>query len=158
MVFEIPQAELNLLKTGMAGEIEFRVLNEKLPLHISGISPLVKPLSGTASGELELGEISSKAREKLYPGMIGRALFKLNNRQGVVIAKDSVSFEKGKFQVRCVVDNHVVKKTVSLGKELDKKVEITSGLSAGEVLVLSASKYLKDNEEVKTEKGEPKHE
>jgi len=164
MIFEVPESELNLLKKGTKGEIEFRVINGKVPIEIKGISPLVKPMSGTALGKLTMTEaelseeVKSRIRSKLYPGMIGRAKFKLNFRQGIAIPKEAVTFEKQKHMVRTIVNNKVIKKEITIGKEIDLLVEVTTGLAPGDTVVVSRSKYLKENEEVKIDKGEPGHE
>jgi len=158
--FEIPEAELSLLKRGLSGLTEFRLIKEKLPVKITGVSPLVNPMSGTAKGELDWSQdkisdaLKNEIKTKLFPGMIGRAQFKLNFRKGISIPKESVTFEKQQHFVRTVLNNKVAKKRVTLGKEIQGRVEITNGLSLGEVIIVSRSKYLKENEKVKIEKSE----
>ena len=164
LFFEIPEAELNLLKKGLAAELEFRLIKEKIPVKISGVSPLIDPKSGTAKAELEWDQnklknsLKNEIKSKLYPGMIGRAIFKLNFRHGISIPKEAVSFEKQQHFVRTVLNQKVVKKAVTLGKEKQDRVEVTSGLMLGEIIIVSRNKYLKENEEVKIEKDGSKNE
>ena len=164
IIFEIPEAELSLLKKEATGEIEFRVINNKIPVKIKGISPLVKPMSGTAVGKLAMredqftDELRNLIHSKLYPGMIGQAKFKLNSRMGIAIPKEAITFENQRYVVRTIINDKVIKKTITIGKEMDPFAEVTAGLTAGDLVVVGRSKYLKENELVEIDKGDPKNE
>ena len=156
--FEIPEAELSLLKAGLSGEVRFKQAESPFPILISGISPILNLATGTASGELVWDDKKAdthKLRKSFLPGMVGRASFKINFRKGLSIPKLAVFFEKQSYAVRLVQGDKIVKKSIKIGKEHTDQVEILDGLKEGDLVVISRNKYLKDGETVKVDKEEP---
>ena len=151
----IPQAELKLLSTKQKGAVEFRNSNIALPIIISGISQVVDQTTGTATGKLNWDsnsfnvEQSQMIKTDIYPGMLGYAIFKLNKRDGVVIPTKAIFYEKNEKKIRLVRDNKSIRKTIKLGKQLEGGLtEVLDGLQDGDLVVVSTSQYLKENEKV----------
>lgn len=155
--FEIPEAELAILKPGLAGELLFKRVDAPIPVHISGISPILNTSTGTASGELvwddQKGK-TAKLRKNFLPGMVGRVSFKVNFRKGISIPKTALIFEKKTHGVRVVEGDKVFKKQVKIGKETGDQVEIVEGLKEGDLVVTSRNRYLKEGEVVKIDEKE----
>jgi multidrug efflux pump subunit AcrA (membrane-fusion protein) len=155
MIAEIPQKVLQFFSVHLEGTITFRAVAEPLPVLISGISPQVSSVTGTSTAELAWNEIllSSSEREaiarRLLPGMVGTVEFKLHKRRGIVIPNEAIAFEKQGYIVRLVVNGRIVKRPIKKGKELPSDhTEVQKGLQEGETLVVSRTKYLRENEEV----------
>ena len=158
---EIPESELTIFKAEMRGTMECRSFEEKLPVVIAGISPQVSPLTGTASAELAFASkdispaILSEIRKKLFPGMIGRAMFVTNTRQTFRLPKEALSLEQKTYFLRIVRDGVIVRKNLVLGKEFGNEVEILSGIDPGDAVVVSRQRFLKEGERVQVESPTP---
>jgi multidrug efflux pump subunit AcrA (membrane-fusion protein) len=150
--FEVPEAEMGVLKAGLTGELHFKKPEAPIPVVISGISPVLNPTSGTASGELTWDDKkadSTKLRKNFLPGMIGRASFKLNFHKGISIPKSALVYESKNYAVRIVADGKSIKRIVKIGKEHSDHIEILDGLKEGDQVITSRNKYLKEGEAVK---------
>ncbi len=158
MTFEIPEAEVQILKTGMGGEVQFKHLEKPLHVSISGISPLLNSTTGTAKAELVWNDKtvhSASLRKYFLPGMIGRAVFKVNFRKGISIPKTALFSEKKGYSVRIVEVDKIYKKSVKIGRDHAESIEILEGIKDGDLVVVNRNKYLKDGEQVKVDtKGE----
>lgn len=152
---EVPEAEVNLLKAGLSGEIQFKNSDAPMPILISGLSPILSSKTGTSNCELIWDERSPwkqdklQLRKKFLPGMVGRVSFKLNSRKAISIPKSAIIFEKQNYLVRVVQGEKVFRKLIRLGKEYPDQVEVLSGLTENELVVTTRSKYLKEGELVK---------
>ncbi|MCB9229963.1 MAG: hypothetical protein H6618_10170, partial [Deltaproteobacteria bacterium] len=146
------------------GEAKFRQIDRSLPVLISGISPLVRPASGTASAKLIFREddmpedLRQQLADRLHPGSIGMAEFRLNQREGIAVPRHAVSTERQKHLVLTVSDGKVLRKEVTIGKETEERIEITQGLSAGELVITRKNQYLRNGEKVRTDTDGSVHE
>lgn len=80
---------------------------------------------------------------------LSRELKEEENNPILVVNKKAIIKEKDKNFVFLIKDNRVNKTYVSLGKEINENMEILSGLSYGDKLVLNPPKGLKDRAKVK---------
>ena len=152
---EVPQAELALLADKPPGEAEFRGVDGHLPVVVIGVSALIDPATGTASGQLDWDKKNFKANEArlihqhIYPGMLGYVTFKLHYRKGILIPSRAILYEKQQAKVRIVKDGKANKVIVKLGKLLaGGQQEIIAGLQVGDMVVVATGKYVRENEDV----------
>ncbi len=87
---------------------------------------------------------------KLRPGMFVRAKILAGETTGIVISRVSALKQLGAtaYYGFIVEENLAKRVSLTLGKEFDSKVEITSGLSAGDDLVSKGQGLLKDGTKV----------
>ncbi|MCK9408900.1 MAG: efflux RND transporter periplasmic adaptor subunit [Bacteriovoracaceae bacterium] len=89
---------------------------------------------------------------KQYPlkaGMFGRVNFtQKNQRSNIIIPREAVVGSVKNAKVYVVKNNIVQLRSVSVGSESGTNVEIVSGLSEGEVIVVNGKNNLKDNASV----------
>jgi RND family efflux transporter MFP subunit len=95
-------------------------------------------LAGTAEG-------GGPGLGELKPGMFARIVIPRNSRRITLVPEAAlVSREEGRGRVFTLTGNTVSERTAVLGKHYGEEVEVISGLSAGEVVVLRPDSSLKD--------------
>lgn len=151
---EIPGGEIQLLKPNTVGAFrtDFNSV-ESSQVKLIGVSPLVDPRTGTASAEMEF-----LAKEKLpVIGTVGNVLFEISKGKVLFVPESAIGFADGNANVKVVTpEGKVVRKNVEVGEQKESDVIITSGLQAGEKIVLRSSRPVKDGESVQVENAESK--
>jgi RND family efflux transporter MFP subunit len=108
------------------------------------IVPTVDPVSRTFTVKLE---IPAKGR---HSGQFGRALLPVGEKQGLLVPKTAV-MERGQLTFVWVVDdgNIARMRLVKSGTALADRIEILTGLSAGERIVVGGTEKVTDGAQVK---------
>lgn len=92
--------------------------------------------------------INNPDRE-LLPGMMARIQIEQESSNNQIVIPRHVVMQRSEGSIVFVIDNNIAKLTkVSLGKTVKGNVQILSGLSTGDKLVISGQQYLTDNERV----------
>jgi multidrug efflux pump subunit AcrA (membrane-fusion protein) len=140
----IPEREIGQLRVGLSAELRLEAFpGEVFRAQVVRLSPVVDPTSRTKSIILRL--INEDTR--VNPGMFAR--LKLNTRtyENVIsIPQDAVVQIRGSTAVFILSDTggEVHIREVSLGVTVDGEVEIKSGLSAGDKVVVQGQQFLTD--------------
>lgn len=150
VLVEIPARDMNLLTSGLIGQLESPALAAPLTLKLAGLSPTVDQATGTATAELTP---DAKESSILRPGMIGKITFKAAVHQGFLVPEDAVVQTQDKYFLRIVTDGKVSKVPVTLGARLRGQVEILSGVNAGQLVVERTSGFVGEGQEVKVEEA-----
>lgn len=110
---------------------------------ISEIVPLVDPASRTFTVKIDL------SGQGLRSGSFGKAFFKVGVRQGIAVPAAAV-VERGALTSVWTVSREGIARLrlVKLGAALGDRVEILSGLSAGERIVTSGTERVTDGAKV----------
>lgn len=113
---------------------------------ISKINPTINAVSRTFEIEIRIPNPSMKLR----PGMFVRAKIIAGETEGIVISRASALKQLGTTSYYgFIVKNNIAKRVaLTLGKEFDSRIEITSGLSVGDELVSKGQGLLKDGSKV----------
>jgi RND family efflux transporter MFP subunit len=144
------------------GDIEFVAsVPETLFAQIrEGMSAEVVPLGGGAAigGTVRLKDarldprtrsgtvhIALPAGPGLVPGMFARSDILADRRTGIVLPATAVNNTGGLHTVQVVRQGVVSTRRIAVGLQQDGMTEITAGLAAGELVVLKAGSFLKDN-------------
>jgi len=147
---EVPVQDAARLKVGSEGQWSpSATASQSSPapkpvlMRISGISPL--PNMTTRTVKIELTPVNGSAGA---PGSMGTITFTFNKRLGLEVAEDALQYRGTQAFLRTVVENKVYWKQVTLGRTQKEKVEILSGVKAGDVVVTETNKFLADGDEV----------
>ncbi|ABQ28372.1 efflux RND transporter periplasmic adaptor subunit [Geotalea uraniireducens] len=126
----VPETMLGRVKIGDAVRVAIEGSDAETSGRVVEVVPTVDPMSRTFIAKIDL------AAKGLRSGVYGRALFATGKRKGVLIPKSAV-VERGALTLVWVVDkeHRVGMRLVKTGKGVADKVEILSGLSAGELVV-----------------------
>ena len=119
---------------------------EEFPAKISQIAQTVNPATGTYEVELSL----SNQGKKLISGFVAKAtIYPSTEKIGLFLPLASlVGAEGSSASIFIFKENHVEKRPVKLGQLLDGQIQITSGLSETDEVVLKGASFLSDGETV----------
>lgn len=115
-----------------------------------GIINKIYPVIDRASGTFQIEVRIDNPNQHLLPGMFARVWINLGETAGIIVPSLAVLKQVGSNErfVFVVEDGKAVRKVVQLGRKLDDKVEILSGLKAGEKLVVTGQHNLNHLSEV----------
>lgn len=128
-------------------------VGDRVPLALEGgpssgriaeILPTVDPVSRTFVVKLDLPSV------RLRSGLYGKALFRVGSRQGVAVPARAV-VERGPLTSVWVVSPEGMARLrlVKLGKTVGDRVEVLSGLTAGESIVIDGADRVVDGAKVR---------
>ena len=138
----VDESKLATVRAGQAVEVVLEA-DRKLNARVSEIVPSVDAASRTYIVKLDL-----PATPQLRTGMFGRAIFPLG-MQKVVAVPLAALMERGQLQSVFVVEDGVAHtRLVTTGRRTGNAVEVLSGLTAGEKVVLPVPVGLQDGARV----------
>jgi membrane fusion protein (multidrug efflux system) len=145
----IPERFISQVRLGTEADFSFAVWpGQEFPGRIVQLSPVVDSTSRTMKATLALDRADSRVKA----GMYATVALSTDKREGVlVIPADCVVSRNGKDskQVVFVVENNrAVQRQVNIGISSEGMVEITSGITAGEEVVLNGQSLLSDGVQV----------
>lgn len=131
----IPESMAAKVGPGTVTQVSLDATDSTFTSKISEIVPSADPVSRTFIAKINLGG------RMLKSGMFGRGAIMLGSSvNGLVVAKNAV-IERGNLTSVWVVDSQNIARMrlVKVGKTIGDRVEILSGLSAGERVVVSGA-------------------
>lgn len=144
---EIPESELPLLAVGQKVKV-------KLSGRTDAIEGQVRVINPKIDSETRLGtaKITLKTDKPPYAGTFGRAEIVVAERAAIMVDDSALLYgtPDGMPSVFIVEGGKVKRKTVQAGMRQNGKVEILSGLDAGERVVAKAGVSLREGEAVAT--------
>lgn len=115
------------------------------PAQVDGISPAANPTSRTFTATV----IPETQDARLKPGMLVQGDIAAINRPAVLMAPEQAVVTRGlESYVFTVADGKARRKPVTLGIRGGGMVEVLSGLTAGETIVIDGQAALNDNDQV----------
>ena len=144
---EIPEALIDRIAIGA----ELPVLVDAASAALSGKISEIAP-SASAGSRTYLVKLDLPAAEKLRAGQFGRVRVPVRERPGVVVPEGAV-VARGQIESVFVVSDAVARlRLVKTGRRIDGGVEILSGLSGGEPVVVRDAHLLSDGVAVEVSK------
>jgi len=141
----IPESMIAKVRPGAAVQVHLDALGIVFAARIAEIVPTADPASRTSTAKIAL------TQNGLRSGMFGRGAIALgSSTNGILVPKKSI-VEHGALTSVCIVDSaDIVRlRLVKTGKAIGDKVEILSGLSDGERLVVSGVEKVSEGVRVK---------
>lgn len=147
---EVAEAFITKIKSGDNVIIAIPDLNLEFPSKVSFASSVINTIGRTFTVEVRL----PNSENRLKPNMV--AVMKINdysNQNTITVPVNVVqSSSDGNFVFVAVSENnrhHVARKIVETGLSYNGRIEIKSGLQAGELLITTGYQDVIDKEEVK---------
>lgn len=141
-VIYLPEQQLGQARLGQNANLQFAGM---LPFtaELVRLSPVVDASSGTVRATLKV----DNSEQKLKPGMFAQVQLQFDVKpNALLLPKRSVMSTDNNQTVFVInADNKVVRQAVNLGYQSDTSVEILSGLSAGDQVVIAGQSALKDD-------------
>ncbi|MEP0862564.1 MAG: efflux RND transporter periplasmic adaptor subunit [Ignavibacterium sp.] len=147
LILNVSESNLRDVKVGQTVEIKSDIFpNETFKGNISRINAAINPASRTFEVEVKI----PNPNEKLKPGMYVRAKILIGKTEGIIVNRSAALKQLGStaYYGFIVKDNTAKRVELTLGKEFDSLVEITSGLNEGDYLVTRGQGLLKDGSKV----------
>lgn len=144
ITINVSESLYTYIKKGMEVAVEFDALPEqKFTAKVSRITPSIDAATRTFPIELVL----ANAKELIKPGMYARVIMNYGTRKNIVVPDVAVVKQLGSGNRYIYVykqDGTVAFQRVELGRRMNDKYEILSGLADGDEVVTSGQIALKD--------------
>ncbi|MEE3158460.1 MAG: efflux RND transporter periplasmic adaptor subunit, partial [Pseudomonadota bacterium] len=150
--FTVPEVDVPALRSSFRGEEPLKVevldRNDQQVIATGNLTTLDNQID-TATGTLRVRGQFANEDEALFPNQFVNVRLRLSTLRDVVtIASDAVQFGNSRTYVYVVEDSKAYVREVTLGASADGRVAVTSGLEAGEQVVLEGLDRLRDGKEV----------
>jgi len=141
---QVGESRLPGLKLGMKSAVEIDAFKKEVTGKIGEIVPAADPQSRTFTIKIDIPSSPS-----LYTGLYGKARF-LTKPKELVVVPTAALIETGQLMGVYVVDDRgtVRLRFVTTGKRYGDKIEILSGLTTGERIVVSGLQRISDGSRV----------
>lgn len=143
----IPESFYNNVKKGMQVKATTEIFGEEeFAGTVSLIYPTIDPLTRTFTCEVKV----NNANSKLKPGMFGRVELNLGKAATIMVSDKAVVKQSGSNDKYIFVENNgvVEYRKVQLGRRIEDKIEIISGIADGENVVITGQSKLMDGTKV----------
>lgn len=145
--------EVNYVKVGQAVDIVVPAISDQT---YKGIVAKISPYASDKDKTYPVWVEVNNQKRVLKPGMFAEIKLNYNRLEGVISVSKDFIVDKGDKKVVYVVNvDKAAERPIETGIVLNGRVEVTKGLNAGDILITSGLKTLKDGKSV-TIKGEGK--
>jgi multidrug efflux system membrane fusion protein len=142
----VEESRMGSIRVGQAVSVMIDGANRTFEAKVSEIVPAMDAASRSGTVKIDLPGSATSAT--LRSGAFGRAVFPQGNRQMLAIPAGAVT-ERGQLQSVIVAENGVARtRLITVGQKTKDRVEVLSGLAAGEKVVFPASAALSDGDRV----------
>ncbi|NTE05579.1 efflux RND transporter periplasmic adaptor subunit [Agrobacterium tumefaciens] len=145
----VPEGELKGLRKGQSADVEIEALGRHFKGTIVEIGAVADATTRAFTLKIEIDNQDLAIR----PGMIAQTRISAGNfSEGINVIPECIVNEPGNQSYVYVVDlksHRAFKRKISLGKMSANRVEILSGLSKGETIVISGQTALNDGAHIK---------
>ncbi|MCL2392738.1 MAG: efflux RND transporter periplasmic adaptor subunit [Oscillospiraceae bacterium] len=105
------------------------------------VSPTADPMTQTFSVEIEMDNRAGLLR----PGMFAEAFFVRDEAENtLVIPRSAVILDDGSTIVYLAIDQQAVRREVTVGIDSGAEIEILSGITAGDMLIVRGQTFVRD--------------
>ena len=135
LVASIREGLISKVKKNQALKVCINSIDKTIDAVVDEIIPSADPLSRTFEIKLNLPNYTG-----LYPGMYGKVKIVMDKKQRVLIPQNFLT-KVGQLYTVLVKKNNLIKRVyVTIGRKYEDRIEILSGLTGDEILVLDSAK------------------
>jgi multidrug efflux system membrane fusion protein len=139
----VEEDHLAAIRVGQPVSVTLDSVEHPIDARVSEIVPAVDAASRAYTVKIDLPPLTA-----VRSGMFGRAAFQLASRSLVAIPAEAV-VERGQLQSVLVADNGLARtRLITAGQKVNDRVEVLSGLSAGERVIFPVPRGLADADRV----------
>jgi RND family efflux transporter MFP subunit len=139
----VGEEHLAAIRTGQPVSVTLDGIDHSIEARVSEIVPAVDAASRAYTVKIDLPPLAV-----IRSGIFGRAAFPLESRSVVAIPAEAVG-ERGQLQSVVVAENGVARaRLITAGQKSKDRVEVLSGLSAGEKVIFPVPRGLADGDRV----------
>ena len=139
----VEESRLVAIRVGQAVRVKLEGVDRTLEARVSEIGPVVDAASRAYTVKIDLPAVPV-----IRSGSFGRAMFHVGSRSLLAIPLTAVT-ERGQLRSVFVVENGVARtRLITVGQHAGDRVEVLSGLTTGDAVVISAPRDLADGARV----------
>lgn len=139
----VEESRLGAIRVGQPVSVTLDGVDRTLDARVSEIVPAVDAASRAYTVKIDL-----PALKAIRSGLFGRATFQLGSRSLLAIPAGAVT-ERGQLQSVLVADNGIARtRLITAGRTVKDRVEVLSGLTAGEKVIFPVPQGLADGTRV----------
>lgn len=139
----VEESHLAAIRVGQPVSVTLDGIDRPIEARVSEIVPAVDAASRAYTVKIDLPVLPS-----LRSGVFGRAAFQFVSRPLLAIPAGAVT-ERGQLQSVLVADNGIARtRLITAGQKIDDRIEVLSGLSAGEKVIFPLAQGLSDGTRV----------
>lgn len=151
VIVKVQQKDIQRLKVGLDSGVTVDAYPDK---KFTGLLKIINPVADPSSRVFECKVQVENPEGLLRPGMFARCLIKVGeNKEVLAVPLDALSSNQGLYYVFIPNGQVVKQQPVEIGDILGTMVEIKSGLSAGQPVVVSNVNKLKDQDSITVSGG-----
>jgi HlyD family secretion protein len=146
LVANVVEKDLNQLQTGDVTRVQVDAYpGETFTGRIARVSPVLDPATRTAPIEIEI----PNPDYRLKPGMYARVSITTDTtKDALVVPSEALADLGGRRGVFQILNDTAVFRTVQVGTEQQKFVEILAGVAEGEQVITTGARALRDGDRV----------
>jgi len=147
LVFAVPEIGVPFVRTGMPVKVSVKPFPE---IRFDGEVFFVSPTLDASTRRLSLKAWVPNPGRKLAPGLFANLEVQLAERENALVVPDSAVLvdQTGSFVWRIGADGKAMRAPVEIGLRKAARVEITSGLAAGDRIVSAGTQKVTEGAEV----------
>jgi multidrug efflux system membrane fusion protein len=139
----VEESRLAAIRIGQPVSVTLDSVDRTLDARVTEIVPAVDAASRAYTVKIDLPSVPA-----IRSGIFGRASFQLGNRSRLGIPANAVT-ERGQLQSVLVADSGIARiRLITTGQKMKDRVEVLSGLTAGEKVIFPAPAGLADGARV----------
>jgi RND family efflux transporter MFP subunit len=147
---DVAENRVNELAVGQSVDLVIDSAGVDISTHISHVGRTVDSMTGLYSVEAVV-ENNGKVR----PGMFGRVTIYTDERENVISIPSNAVMQRGEDQIVFVaIDEMAEERVVVTGLDTGRRVEIVSGIEAGDRVIVRGQNYVSDGSLIKVVRGE----
>ncbi len=145
----VPENEINIITKDQTVNIIIPAIGSQIfNGKVEKIGVVANPISKTYDIKIRI----SNQHMKIKPGMACDIIIHTNSKNNIIaVPYQSVTKDDNGLNYVYVIDSQsktAIKKSVELGSFIDNKIEIVSGISIGDLLVIEGKQKITDNQKV----------
>ena len=146
---EVPGDDIKDIYIGLTGSLQFQESSETYKVQVKRIRPKIDVMTGTTTVQLSIVDKITNSNRPLMAGRLGKIQFKLNNRDGFILPRDSFNFKGKEIFVNYVEDNVIKSSKIKIGPVIDGEYEIKEGVREKQLVVIKSSEHIVEGDKVK---------
>ncbi|MCD6435583.1 MAG: efflux RND transporter periplasmic adaptor subunit [Clostridiales bacterium] len=147
--FYIPEGKIDMVKPGMEVNLEIPSIGITVESTVDWVNPQKDQRKNMYVGSLKLSNVD----KVIYPGMRAFVNVELTNKKIVLLPIDSVLFDEENY-VYIVNQNKPERVIVNVGDDNGEMIEIVSGLSENDFVVVKGQNFIKEDSTIKVVRGQ----
>ena len=147
VLVNVEQKDLAKMKPGLPAEVTLDTYGDR---KFNGVVEIINPAANKAARVFETKIRINNGEQLLKPGMFARVTIKTGETEDVfAVPQNALTSNQGLYYIFWAEGDQAKRQQVEIGQVIDQLVEIKSGLSTGQKVIVTNVNKLKDQDRVR---------